>query len=92
MSDTTSTLFNIVIVLFLVWLVVLVIAIITLLNRKDLITIEKVFWAAVIFFAPVVGLIFYIIYGIKKSDRSSAMIKHKTDRLYRSFFTKHPRT
>ncbi|NCD68954.1 PLD nuclease N-terminal domain-containing protein [Mucilaginibacter agri] len=92
MSDTSSTLFNIIVVLFLVWLVVLIVAIITLLNRKDISTLEKAFWAAVIFFAPVVGLIFYIIYGIKKSDRSSDLIKHKTDRLYKSIFTKHPRT
>jgi predicted membrane metal-binding protein len=70
MGDTTSTLLNIFIILFLIWLVVLIIAIYTLFRRKDMPLPIKAFWAAVLFFAPVVGLIFYLIYGAKRNNRN----------------------
>ena len=70
MGSTTSTLLNIFVILFLVWLVVLIIAVYTLFRRRDILLPVKAFWAAVLFFAPVVGLIFYLIYGAKKNNRS----------------------
>lgn len=67
MDGSTSTLLNIFIVLILVWLVVLVFSIISLTRRKDMIVPVKVFWGAVLFMAPVVGLIFYLIYGTRRN-------------------------
>jgi uncharacterized membrane protein YhaH (DUF805 family) len=70
MGNTTSTLLNIFVILFLIWLVVLIIAIYTLFRRRDILLPIKAFWAAVLFFAPVVGLIFYLIYGAKRNHRN----------------------
>lgn len=70
MGSTTSTLLNIFIALFLLWLVVLIISIYTLFRRRDILLPVKAFWAAVLFLAPVVGLIFYLIYGVRKNTRS----------------------
>ncbi|QQL48383.1 PLDc N-terminal domain-containing protein [Mucilaginibacter ginkgonis] len=56
---------DIFIALILLWLVVLIISILTLTKRKDIAMPVKAFWSAVLFMAPVVGLIFYLIYGLR---------------------------
>jgi len=53
-----------------IWLLVLIISLLTLSRRKDMFFMIKVFWAIVIFFAPVIGLVFYIIFGSKTTNRN----------------------
>ncbi len=52
-----------------IWLVVLVISLLTLSRRKDMLMVVKVFWALVIFFAPVIGVVFYIIFGSQTTTK-----------------------
>ena len=52
-----------------IWLLVLIISLFTLSKRKDMYMPIKVFWALVIFFAPVIGLIFYIMFSSKTSNK-----------------------
>lgn len=52
-----------------IWLLILIVALFTLSRRKDMFTFIKIFWALVIFFAPVLGLIFYIMFSSKTSNR-----------------------
>lgn len=52
-----------------VWLVILIIALFTLSRRKDMFFPIKIFWALVMFFAPVLGVIFYIVFGSKTANR-----------------------
>ena len=61
---------KIVLIAILVWLVALIAAIVTLSKRHDVPVPVKVFWAAVIFFAPLVGLILYLAFSFKKNDRT----------------------
>jgi hypothetical protein len=61
-----SILMNAVFVIIIIWFLIFVVSLITLSRRKDISIPEKIFWAAIIFFAPVVGLVFYIIFGFKK--------------------------
>jgi len=64
----SAVLLYIIVGLALVWLIVLIIAIVTLSRRQDMATPVKIFWAAVIFFAPVAGLILYFVFGFRKKD------------------------
>ncbi|TKK67747.1 hypothetical protein FC093_13435 [Ilyomonas limi] len=66
--DISSVLLNIIVAIALLWLVVLFIAIVTLSRRRDMATPVKIFWAAIIFFAPVAGLILYFVFGFRKKD------------------------
>ena len=50
--------------LVIIWAVTLVTVLIILLKRKDVSMPEKIFWAVIIFIAPVIGLIFYLIFGL----------------------------
>jgi len=68
-AEVSSTLLNVFLILLFVWFIVLVISLITLLNETDILFPIKIFWAAIIFFAPVVGLIFYLLSGAKKNKR-----------------------
>ena len=52
-----------------IWLLVLVISLLTLSLRKDMFFAIKVFWAIVIFFAPVIVVLFYIIFGWKTTNK-----------------------
>jgi hypothetical protein len=61
-----SILMNTVFVVVIIWFIIFVVSLITLSRRKDISVPEKIFWAAIIFFAPVVGLLFYVIFGFKK--------------------------
>ncbi|MCJ8208891.1 PLDc N-terminal domain-containing protein [Mucilaginibacter sp. RS28] len=69
MNSFSATLINIFIGIVILWLIVLVISLISLSRRKDMLKPIKVIWAAAIFFAPVVGLIFYLIYGTRNNRR-----------------------
>jgi glucan phosphoethanolaminetransferase (alkaline phosphatase superfamily) len=51
--------------LVIIWAATLVTVLIILLKRKDVSMPEKVFWAVIIFIAPVIGLIFYLIFGLR---------------------------
>jgi hypothetical protein len=66
--DISSVLLNIIVAIALVWLVVLIIAIVTLSRRRDMATPVKIFWAAIIFFAPVAGLILYLVFGFRRKN------------------------
>ncbi|MEO6524053.1 MAG: hypothetical protein ABIN91_20380 [Mucilaginibacter sp.] len=62
----SSVFFNIFIIALLVWVVVLTVVLITLSRRKDVALPIKLFWSAIIVFAPFAGLLVYIIYGLKR--------------------------
>jgi hypothetical protein len=55
--------------LVIIWLITLVIVLIVLFRRKDTSPVYKLFWAVVIFIAPVIGLIFYLIFGLRKRQK-----------------------
>ena len=59
-----------ILVALLVWLLVLIIALVTLSRRQDIATPVKIFWAAVIFFAPLIGLILYFVFGFKRKSNN----------------------
>jgi hypothetical protein len=51
-------------VLVIIWLLTVVIILVTLFRRKDILLPVKLFWGVVIFVAPLIGLIFYLIFGL----------------------------
>ena len=57
--------------IIIVWFIIFVVCLVTLSRRKDLLLPEKIFWAVVIFFAPVIGLIFYLVFGSKRKRINS---------------------
>jgi len=57
--------------IIIVWFIIFVVCLVTLSRRKDLSLPEKIFWAVVIFFAPVIGLIFYLVFGSKRKRINS---------------------
>ena len=59
-----------ILVALLVWLLVLIVALVTLSRRQDIATPVKIFWAAVIFFAPLIGLILYFVFGFKRKNNN----------------------
>jgi hypothetical protein len=66
MPHLTSIIANAFFILVMIWFVILIISLFTLSRRRDISIPVKIFWSAVIFFAPVAGLIFYLIYGYRK--------------------------
>lgn len=52
----------------IIWLITLVVSIIGLINRKDILLPVKVLWGFLIFVAPFLGLILYLIYGGSKPN------------------------
>jgi hypothetical protein len=66
MPHLLSIIVNAFLVIVIIWFVVLIISLFTLSRRRDITIPVKIFWSAVIFFAPVAGLIFYLIYGYGK--------------------------
>jgi predicted neutral ceramidase superfamily lipid hydrolase len=52
--------------IIIIWFIIFVVCLVTLSRRKDLSLPEKVFWAVVIFFAPVIGLMFYLVFASKR--------------------------
>jgi hypothetical protein len=56
-------------VLVIIWLITLIMVLVILLKRKDTDPVHKLFWAVIIFIAPVIGLIFYLIFGLRKRQK-----------------------
>ncbi len=59
------------------WLITVIIVLVTLFKRNDIIIPVKIFWAAIIFIAPVIGLIFYLILGLPKRKKLLDVDKQK---------------
>lgn len=51
------------------WLLTIIIVFVTLFKRKDIPLPVKIFWAIIIFIAPVIGLIVYLIVGLQKRKK-----------------------
>jgi len=68
-----SVLMNALFVVIIIWFIIFVVCLVLLSRRKDITIPEKIFWAIVIFFAPVVGLIFYLVFGFNKRRRTNNM-------------------
>ena len=49
----------------LIWLITLLIVVFTLIKRRDVILPVKIVWGIILCIAPVIGLIFYLIFGLK---------------------------
>jgi ABC-type transport system involved in multi-copper enzyme maturation permease subunit len=62
---------SVLLILLGVWLIVLIIALVSLWKRRDIIMPVRIFWMLVIFIAPVLGLVFYLLFGTKKRTTSS---------------------
>lgn len=69
MLDFFSALISGYLILVAIWLLTLIIVLAILFKRKDTALPEKIFWAFIIFIAPVIGLIFYLILGLKKKKK-----------------------
>jgi hypothetical protein len=69
MEDFLSGALSFFLVLGAAWLIVLVVVLITLYKRRDMELPVKIFWGLVIFFAPLIGLILYLIFGAGKRKR-----------------------
>lgn len=67
--DVFSALLKGYLALVIIWVVTLIIVLITLFRRKDIFLPVKIFWAAIIFIAPVLGLIFYLLLGLPKRKK-----------------------
>ncbi len=62
---------SVLLILLGVWLLVLIIALVSLWKRHDTIMPVRIFWMLVIFVAPVIGLVFYLVFGTKKRTTTS---------------------
>ena len=51
--------------ILVIWFITFIIVLISLFKRNDIFLPVKLFWGFIIFIAPVIGLIFYLIYGLK---------------------------
>jgi hypothetical protein len=69
MEDFLSGALSFFLILGAAWLIVLVVVLITLYKRRDMELPVKIFWGLVIFFAPLIGLILYLIFGAGKRKR-----------------------
>ena len=67
--DLFSALLSGYLILIGLWLIVLIIVLITLFNRKDIPLPVKLFWTIIIFIAPVIGLILYLILGVSNKKK-----------------------
>lgn len=59
------------------WLITIIIVLVTLFKRKDTVLPVKIFWTAIIFIAPVIGLIFYLVLGLPKRKKLLDVDKQK---------------
>jgi hypothetical protein len=64
-------------ILIAIWLVTIIIVLVTLFRRKDIFLPVKIFWAAILFIAPVIGLIFYLFLGLPKRKKLLDVDKQK---------------
>ncbi|MDB5198260.1 MAG: hypothetical protein JWO92_223 [Chitinophagaceae bacterium] len=75
--DFFSALLKGYLILVAIWLVTIIIVAITLFKRKDIALPVKILWAVIIFIAPVIGLIFYLIIGLPKRKKLLDVDKQK---------------
>jgi hypothetical protein len=69
MLDFFSAIVGGYLILVALWLLTIIIVFVTLFKRKDIPMPVKIFWAIIIFIAPVIGLIVYLIFGIQKRKK-----------------------
>ena len=67
--DFFSSLVSGYLILVGIWLITLIIVLVTLFRRKDIASLIKIMWALIIFIAPVIGLIFYLMLGLHKRKK-----------------------
>jgi hypothetical protein len=67
--DIFSTIISGYLALVIIWLLTLIIVLVTLFRRRDILLPVKLFWAVIIFIAPLIGLIFYLIFGLPKRKK-----------------------
>ena len=75
--DFFSALLSGYLILVGLWLITIIIVLITLFRRKDILLPVKIFWGFIIFIAPVIGLILYIILGLPKRKKLLDVDKQK---------------
>lgn len=67
--DFFSALISGYLILVGLWLITVIIVLVTLFKRQDILLHVKIFWAAIIFIAPLIGLIFYLFFGLPKRKK-----------------------
>ena len=77
MLDFFSALLSGYLILVGLWLLTLIIVFVTLFNRKDIAMPVKIFWAIIIFVAPVIGLIIYLLIGLQRRKKMLEVDKQK---------------
>lgn len=78
MLDFFSALVSGYLILVALWLLTIIIVFVTLFKRKDIPMPVKIVWAIIIFVAPVIGLIVYLIVGLQKRKKLLNVDKEKT--------------
>ena len=78
MLDFFSALVSGYLIIVALWLLTIIIVFVTLFKRKDIPMPVKIVWAIIIFVAPVIGLIVYIIVGLQKRKKPLNVDKEKT--------------
>ena len=77
MLDFFSALISGYLILVGLWLLTIIIVFVTLFKRNDIPMPVKIFWALIIFVAPVIGLILYLIVGLQKRKKLLDVDKQK---------------
>ena len=78
MLDFFSALVSGYLIIVALWLLTIIIVFVTLFKRKDIPMPVKIVWAIIIFVAPVIGLIVYLIVGLQKRKKPLNVDKEKT--------------
>ena len=78
MLDFFSALVSGYLIIVALWLLTIIIVFVTLFKRKDIPMPVKMVWAIIIFVAPVIGLIVYIIVGLQIRKKPLNVDKEKT--------------
>ena len=78
MLDFFSALVSGYLIIVALWLLTIIIVFVTLFKRKNILMPVKIFWAIIIFVAPVIGLIVYLIVGLQKRKKLLNVDKEKT--------------
>ena len=69
MLDFFTSLLSGYLIVVAIWFITLIIVLVRLFTRKDTSLPEKIIWGVIIFIAPVIGLIFYLIIGLPKGKK-----------------------
>ena len=75
--DFFSALLSGYLILVGLWVITIIIVLVTLFKRPDVQRPVKIFWAVIIFIAPVIGLIFYLLLGLPKRKKLLDVDKQK---------------